>query len=336
MEKVTIGITTYNLERYIREALDSVLAQKTNFEYTILVVDDASTDSTQQILQEYKEKYPAKIKLILKEKNDGSLATSNILFDNIKTEYFCFLDGDDYWISESRLQQAVDFLDKNPTYSMYAGNTIYLRENGLKEEIIKKKYLNKAYSIQDYLHSRCPFIHTSSILTRNIVYKDGIPKAYKDNVNTIYNCAFRGEDIRFIEHLKKGDIYLTDDLFSVYRIHNMGMWQGASKLKQVLESTIASLKRIDYFPEEKDFYQNMFYQSYSKIYSTLVNEKQIDIKYTLSDQEHKLLIGLMNELKSKNIDWNEVKPKKIKKIKYKIMHFIYEKLRKILTKKEII
>ena len=125
-EKVIIGITTYNLEEYIGVALDSVLKQKVNFAYKILVVDDASIDRTREILLQYKEKYPNKIDLIFKKENTGSLSSSNILFDNIKSEYFAFLDGDDYWLSDSRLQEAVDFLDNHVEYSMYGGNTLYL------------------------------------------------------------------------------------------------------------------------------------------------------------------------------------------------------------------
>ena len=88
--KITIGITTYNLEKYIKQCLDSILSQKTNFSFKILVVDDASTDRTRDILKEYKEKYPDIINLILKDKNGGYLESSNMLFNQIKTEYFSF------------------------------------------------------------------------------------------------------------------------------------------------------------------------------------------------------------------------------------------------------
>ena len=67
--KLTVNVITYNHEKYIQECLDSILMQKTDFDYIIRVFDDASTDTTQDILKQYKEKYPDKFELFLAEKN---------------------------------------------------------------------------------------------------------------------------------------------------------------------------------------------------------------------------------------------------------------------------
>ena len=96
MLKVTVGITTYNLEKYIEKAIDSILCQKTNFEFKIVIADDGSTDGTVNILKKYAEKYPEKIEIMLSSKNLGSLANSNRIFEKIDGEYISFLDGDDY------------------------------------------------------------------------------------------------------------------------------------------------------------------------------------------------------------------------------------------------
>lgn len=337
MIKVTIGITTYNLEKYIEQCLDSILMQKTNFDFKILIVDDASTDNTVKIIQNYKLKFPDKIDLIVREQNAGSLVASNQLFDNIKTEYFSFIDGDDYWIGEDRLQEAIDFLDNNPKYTMYAGNTVYIKNNKFAEKVIKEEYLNKSYTYKDYIFEKCPFVHTSAIILRNIIYKNGIPQIFKDNEHTIYNCAFRGEDIRFIEHLQKGDIYVCDKTLSAYRIHSDGLWQGSSNFKKILEATIANLIYMEMYQE--NLYKKRFLNLYLRIFNTLINEKNIAYKYQLSQNEHNLLMRLLDELNKKNIDWENLpreKDKKIKKIKYKIMYKIYKYLKKILIKKGII
>ena len=116
MEKVVVAITTYNLERYIAQALESILRQKTSFPFKILVADDCSTDNTLSILYGFERKYPDIIKVLPSEKNLGSLANSNRLFDGLNAEYFTFLDGDDYWLDEKRLQDQVDFQDTHPEY----------------------------------------------------------------------------------------------------------------------------------------------------------------------------------------------------------------------------
>ena len=244
--KITIGITTYNLEKYIAQTLDSILSQKTDFPYQILIADDASTDSTRKILKDYQKTNPSIVHLILLSENVGSLAASNRLFDKIKTEYFSFIDGDDYWIDENRLQKQIDFLDQNPDHTMCGGNTL-LAEDSEKRLLIKSKRLNRKYSFDDYLSKNCPFVHTSSLVLRNSIYNQGIPDEYIKAENSIFNCAYRGEDIRFMHHLEKGYLYIFPETFSVYRIHQSGLWQSSSELKQSIETAIANLNYLHIF-----------------------------------------------------------------------------------------
>ena len=324
--KVIIGITTYNLEQYIKQCLDSILCQETNFRYKILVVDDASTDRTRDILKEYKEKYPDKIDLILKEKNGGYLESSNMLFNQIKTEYFSFIDGDDYWLTSTRLQKAIDFLDKNPSFTMYASNSYYLKNNKIDGTIVSEDNLEKSYQFEDYIKETCPFVHTSSIVLRNVVYNNGIPQIYIDNEKTIYNCVFRGEDIRFIEHLRKGKIFVSNDITSVYRIHSNGIWQGASKNKQLLETCLSSLKYQELFPEAKTRYIKGLKKSYQKIIFSLLRG------YNFNKIEHKLFVGLLNELQEKEYSNWCLKPIKHEKLRSKIMYHIYKIIDKIILR----
>ncbi|MCR5063556.1 MAG: glycosyltransferase family 2 protein, partial [Treponema sp.] len=179
MEKLIVVITTYNLEKYISEALDSVLRQKTNFHFKILIGDDASTDKTLDILNEYVEKFPDIIDLRLSQTNLGSLCNSNRLFDGLNCEYFTFLDGDDYWEDEYRLQKQIDFLDSHPDYMMCAGNTQYIK-NGIKSDfLLTEKELGRTYTFEDYINQNMPFFHVSSIVIRNKIYINGLPECYK-------------------------------------------------------------------------------------------------------------------------------------------------------------
>ena len=92
MVKVIVCITTYNLEKYISKAIDSVLCQVTNFDFKIIVADDCSTDGTLKILLDYKKTFPEKIEILTADKNQGSLANSNRLFDVIKCEYHSWME----------------------------------------------------------------------------------------------------------------------------------------------------------------------------------------------------------------------------------------------------
>lgn len=332
--KVTIGITTYNLEKYIAQALESLLIQKTNFGFKILVVDDGSTDNTQAILQDYKQKHPDKVDLILKEKNEGSLESSNMLFNQIKTEYFSFLDGDDYWLDENRLQKQVDFLDAHPEYTMVGGNTIYLKENQLAEKVISNKYLDKTFEWKDKVEDRCPFVHTSAILLRNVVYKDGMPSGYIQAQKTMDNSVYRGEDIRFLHHLEKGKLYIFPEDFSVYRIHDAGLWSSSSINKRLLEGMISNMGYMDIFPSATIKWNKDFVAQYRMFFEKLKDQ------YTLSEKESDYLQYVLTLLKTKKIDWLSVpSPKNMErkvKLKYKVFLFLYNKLREKLLKKGLI
>lgn len=302
MYKVSILITTFNLEQYISLALDSILKQKVNFEYKIIIADDASTDNTAEILQEYKEKYPKKIELILRDKNVGSLKNSIGLYEVCDTEYFAFLDGDDYWLTDNRLQKQVDFLDAHREYNICGGNTLYLYENKNKinKKVIPSKFLDKEYSIEDYYMHKVPFVHTSSILFRNNLFSKKIPEAYYSAQGTYEECALRGEDFRFLLHLSNGKMKIMSENYSVYRIHEKGIWQGKSIIQKNLETAIYYNFCSKYWIEHKSFFEELFQNSYCELMKNMVKVKKIDKRYELKDKEHFQFIALLEEIHKKN------------------------------------
>lgn len=129
--EVSVVILTYNHERYVRECLDSVLLQNTNFRFEILVGDDASSDDTPDILREYLERYPSIFHLVLRQENIG--ATKNVydMFQQAKGRYIAFVEGDDYWTDIYKLQIQYDFLEKNPSYSFCTHRCVRVNENGI-------------------------------------------------------------------------------------------------------------------------------------------------------------------------------------------------------------
>ncbi len=114
---LTVCIITYNHEKFIRETLDSVLMQKTNFNFKILIGEDCSTDKTRTILLEYQKKHPDKIDLLLNKQNLGPQRNLMQVHNSAQTKYIAMLDGDDFWTDPDKLQYQVDFLEKNQDYS---------------------------------------------------------------------------------------------------------------------------------------------------------------------------------------------------------------------------
>ena len=118
---VSICSVTYNHAPYIRQCLDGLVMQKTNFPYEILIHDDCSTDGTTEIVKEYAQRYPDKIVPLLENENQYWKVPSILfclLFPKVRGKYIAFNDGDDYWIDENKLQMQIDFLEKYPEYGM--------------------------------------------------------------------------------------------------------------------------------------------------------------------------------------------------------------------------
>lgn len=127
---VSVGMLTYNHEKYISRALDSILMQEVNFDYEIVIADDCSTDGTRAIILEYQKRYPDIIRPIFNKSNIGSQNNANLIRTACGGKYRATLEGDDYWITSTKLQKQVDFLEKNPDYIAIGGDFICIDDNG--------------------------------------------------------------------------------------------------------------------------------------------------------------------------------------------------------------
>jgi glycosyltransferase involved in cell wall biosynthesis len=114
---LTVCIITYNHEKFIAKAIESVLTQQTNFEFKIVIADDFSTDKTREVLEYYKIKYKNKIELLLQKENVGAARNWLDLLKIPSSKYVAYLEGDDFWIDPFKLQMQIDFMESNLDYS---------------------------------------------------------------------------------------------------------------------------------------------------------------------------------------------------------------------------
>lgn len=135
---VSVVIITYNHEKYIGQALESVLSQKTDFQIEVLVGDDASADATPDIINTYCEQNQDKLRVISREKNMGASANLYDLLKRANAPYIAFLEGDDYWLDERKLQKQYDFLSNHPEYTGCTHECRFVDENC---EMLKAKPL---------------------------------------------------------------------------------------------------------------------------------------------------------------------------------------------------
>lgn len=228
--KLTVVMPSYNRSEYISQAINSVLSQRVSFKLLLVITDDASTDDTRKIVSEYEHKYPDIILAMYSDKNVGLLANDLKVFKFMKSEYFCVLDPDDYWVDEHFLEKAVCFLERNKDFVCYGANSRILKEGKLLDGYYVKTDIKEAWvnGIEDYLCGRTYIPHTTAGVYRNAIFKNGIPDIIKNSVGTLAEASFRGDLDRYVIHLKYGKAKFVNEWAGVYRIHDKGICQGGT------------------------------------------------------------------------------------------------------------
>ena len=151
--KVSIICTNYNKGDWVREAIDSFLNQKTNFGFEIIIIDDASTDYSYEIIQEYQNKFPEKVRTFRNEVNLGITRTWKKVCQEAKGQYIARCDSDDFWTDPLKLQKQVDLLDAS-TDSLWSNtefDMVDLDGNLIQKDAFANKALPLIESYEEML-----------------------------------------------------------------------------------------------------------------------------------------------------------------------------------------
>src|ERR1019366_1015566 len=139
--KVGVLMITYNHEKFIAQALESVLMQKADFPFELVIGDDCSTDGTREIVREYSQKYPEIIRAHLRERNIGAKENFRQVFLASRGRYLALLEGDDYWTDSRKLQLLADVLDAHPETTLRGHRTIRHDEDGARPDEVAARVL---------------------------------------------------------------------------------------------------------------------------------------------------------------------------------------------------
>lgn len=218
---VSVHCLTYNHEKYIAEAIESFLMQKTNFKFEILIHDDASTDRTADIIREYELQYPDLIKPIYQTENQYSKGDSfnrvNLInLNRAKGKYVAVCEGDDYWIDPYKLQKQVDFMEKNPDYCLcvHGGYIVSAAEKTV--QFSNRPYKkNKTFTVEEVIEGGGGLFLTNSML---------FLKEYAFDKPTFLQNAPVGDYPYAINLSLLGKVYYIDEFMSAYRVGHSGSW----------------------------------------------------------------------------------------------------------------
>ncbi len=222
MEKplITISIMTYNHQKYIEETLDSVLKQKTEYPYEIVISDDGSKDRTPEILKKYANRYSDIIKLILHKKNMGILRNSANMRRYYSGQYIAPLDGDDYFIDPYKLQKQAEILENNPQIACVGGR--YRTIDSLGNIIPLKKIDNTSFINSNFYTKENFENYKMATLPSTMLYRR-LTTFFDEEFMKIYEASpAMGDRKLHMALLSMGNIKILDDIFTAYRIRNNG------------------------------------------------------------------------------------------------------------------
>lgn len=282
---VSVIMITYNQEKYIEEAVKSVVKQKTRYNYEVLVADDASTDNTSAIIEKLKIEYPGKIIYLRREKNLGLQSNFIDAYKRAKGKYVAICEGDDFWCSKHKLERQVDFLESRPDYSVCFHRVInYYSNNNSKS--FSNPNQKKSLTLEELAKGNV--ITNLSVMYRKLG-SDKLP-------GWLYDVKLFDYGMHSI-HASYGKIGFLNYPMAVYRRHSKGIWSGDLENGWKLAMDVRE-KLIDQFFESRMEVALNFFYAYRNIAISLaayqIGKGKID--------DYKSTIARLKGINNKYID----------------------------------
>ena len=242
--KVSVTVMTYNQKDYISQCLESLVTQECDFEFEIIVGDDASTDGTSDIVREYAEKYPNIVIPLIHEKNLGVTGNYFSIVELATGDYIAHMDGDDYALP-GKLQAQADFMDNTPDCNICFHRVKALFPDGtIKNDLIDYKKIKDGFERKDLLMYMAVATHSS--------------KMYKKEIKNFDTPDFDILDFYVnVEQIKDKKVYfISDKIYGAYRI-GVGISTNAKPVIKtaIYESLILFSKK---YKNEKKYINSMF------------------------------------------------------------------------------
>jgi glycosyltransferase involved in cell wall biosynthesis len=282
---VSICCITYNHEHYIADALEGFLMQKANFNFEVLIHDDASTDNTASIIRKYVEKHPDIIKPIYQTENQyskGVRINSTFNITRAQGKYLSICEGDDYWTSPVKLQTQVDYMETHPDCTLcFHAARIFNGDNLPTGKNVQPYDRDLICPTEDIIRGGGGFCPTVSLL---------FPKKQLETFPPFYFNAFVSDYPLQMLLASRGYAYYLNDFMAVYRTDVKGSWTSLPK-------TMTRQKAREHY--------NMIYRKDIQLltdFDTFTDYRFTDtVKETISILEYEICIN--------NVDLRKLKSK---------------------------
>jgi len=247
---VSIICMTFNQESYIKKTIEGFLMQNTDFKFEILIHDDASTDSTPQIINEYAEKYPDLIKIIQQSENQYSQKPTLPTYITIGAaagKYMAICEGDDYWSATNKIQRQVELLEQYSQINLCYHECDRLQDNKLIKASIAKCAIFKKHSITSFakvVKGGGAFISTPSIVMRSSAVKE---------LPDFFLASPVGDYVLQVLSAAPNGAIKINEAMAVYRIASQGSWSSEQvnyspqRNTTMLTSMVNTIKNLDLY-----------------------------------------------------------------------------------------
>lgn len=302
MEKIKVSVicTTYNHEAYLQTALQSIIEQKTNFKYEVLIGDDCSTDKSRSIIMKYEQMYPSIIKAFYHNKNVGARENVDFLCSKAQGIYMIFLETDDFWIDKNKLQKQADFLDTHPDFIEIAHQCVMVDKNNKPIGVKYPECTNREYKLKHFRKGLFPG-QTASRMFRNY-YK--YPVNFSTRIVTSKEFDGPGDIRRAFMNVSNSRVGCLPYVMSAYRfVLNGGSSYTANR--------------------KKDPLINLKYKQYLVNYA----KKDVKTKESVFSAEYMFVREMTMALLKKNISINEFtvyfKSIEYKRVLFKVILYLF-------------
>jgi glycosyltransferase involved in cell wall biosynthesis len=230
----TVLLITYNHEPYFKQAIESVLEQKTEYKFKIHIFDDASTDGTSDLVRAYEQEYPWLITAFIAEENRGAQDNIWAAFRSVDTKYCALLECDDYWCAEDKLQMQIDALEENPECSFCAHNTRTLNKGDKF-----RKTENRKLFVTDPIFAEDGVIVAGDLelLYQGYInhYNSRVIRMSKVDLNKFENAkeVILYDNAQFFYLLTQGNMYYINKVMSMYVQTGLGTFSGDHPMRKI-------------------------------------------------------------------------------------------------------
>lgn len=247
---VTILCLTYNHEKFIRGAMEGFLEQETSFPVEILIHDDASTDRTLEILEEYQRNYPTIVKIHREKKNQWSQTQAGFLIKSlrgIKTEFVAICEGDDYWVDVRKLQIQYEKMLQNPGVSLCCTRYKVLKDGEISDAFALEGWDDQSEKTVNFENWTNPYI----LKTLTSFFRLSALRARLAEIP--WSRHFK-DIFLFCLLLDEGDALVLGNCTSVYRVHPQCVWSMKSDLEKSRANIRTGWEMYRYFKGKKEIF----------------------------------------------------------------------------------